>query len=300
MADHFISAITSLNETVEGFETLFPKVADLKSVLQGYSGQVTESNYIEKVEFLLTNSDDFNDAIQAILRAQKFIKKNFPKVKEFKRFIQDVRKELIKADRTDINIEEADEEFDRLYKQDMVKNFGNLQQQVQIVKDAYYKLAKTATSGMSHEYQLLSGKIDAAIRDLKANYPAGPNAQNLQKLDALKSYASKRVIEELALEYSISCSNCGYSLSDILNYTAQAPLKDNELLILKSSFITEESAPNSGKTAPTLVPKKPRKVTLNISRRVMTVQEYKTLLTGQLMALAAANPDDEIELEIKE
>ena len=306
MADHFISAITSLNETVEGFETLFPKVADLKSVLQGYSGQVTESNYIEKVEFLLTNSDDFNDAIQAILRAQKFIKKNFPKVKEFKRFIEDVRKELVKADRTDSNIEEADEEFDRLFKQDMVKNFGNLQQQVQIVKDAYYKLTKTATSGMSHEYQLLSGKIDAAIRDLKANYPAGPNAQNLQKLDTLKNYASKRVIEELALEYSISCSNCGYSLSDILNYTAQAPLKYNELLILQSSFIAEEPtpapepAPNSGKPAPTPVPKKPRKVTLNISNRVMTVQEYKTLLTGQLMALAAANPDDEIELEIKE
>ena len=312
MAEHFISAITSLNDTVENFESLFPKVANLKKILQGYAGIVTESNYIEKVELLLSNSGDFNDSIQAILKAQKFIKNNFPKVKEFKRFIADVRNELIKADRADTNIEEAHEEFDRLFKQDMVKNFGNLQQQVQVVKDAYFKLVKTAATGMSHEYQLLTGKIDAALRDLKANYPDGPNAQNLQKISALKTYADKRIVTEPSLEYSITCSKCGFSLSDILNYTAQAPLKDSELLILQSSFIAEvpESTPvqktesNGSADEPTpepiiaQAPKKPRKVTLNISKRVMTVQEYKSLLTNQLRALAAANPEDEIELNI--
>ena len=290
MAEHFISAITSLNDTVEQFEILFPRVANLKQVLQGYAGKVTESNYIEKVEYLLNNGDDFNGAIQAILKAQKFIKKNFPKVKEFKRFIEDVRNELTKSDRTDSNIEEAHEEFDRLFKQDMVKNFGNLQQQVQIVKDAYYKLVKAAASGMSHEYQLLSGKIDAAIRDLKDNYPAKSNALNLQKLETLKSYASKRVKVDLSLEYNITCSNCGYSLSDILNYTTQAPLKDSELLIIQSSFIAQEAepapspVPAPGEATPTTesvpapTPNKPRKITLNIVKRVMTVQEYKTLL----------------------
>jgi len=303
MAEHFISAITSLNDTVEDFETLFPTVAELKQVLQDYAGKVTESNYIEKVEFLLTNSDNFNEVIQAILKAQKFIKKNFLKVKEYKRFIEDVRNELIKADRIDINIEEAHEEFDLLFKQDMVKNFGSLQQQVQVVKDAYYKLVKTAASGMSHVYQLLNGKIDAALHELK-KYPAEPNAQNLQNLDTLKNYASKRVITEPVLKYSITCSTCGYSLSDLLNYTAQAPLKDNELLIVNSSFITKEPEPTpapkptSGSGEPEPTPKKPMKITFSVASSIMTVQAYKTLLTSQLAVLAIAKPEDKIELHI--
>ena len=113
------------------------------------------------------------------------------------------------------------------------------------------------------------------------------------------------------LEYSISCTNSGFSLSDILNYTAQAPLKENDLLIIQSSFITEEPQPepvpqpNPGRTgggepapAPKPEPKKPRKVALTVPSKVMTVQQYKTLLTKQLTALAAAKPDDEIELTV--
>ena len=169
---------------------------------------------------------------------------------------------------------------------------------------------------MSHEYQLLSGKIDAALRELKA-YPTGPNQQNQYKLDALKNYSDKRIVAEPSLEYSISCSNSGFSLSDILNYTAQVPLKDSELLIAHSSFIKEElqpepvpipqPAPKNGDDpspipvpapTPTPVPKKPRQVAFKVPSRVMSVQDYKVLLTKQLTALAAAKPDDEIELTI--
>ena len=302
MADHFIGALTTLGDTVDGFESLFPTVADQKQTLLSYGGKVTESNYIEKVEYLLTNSDQFSSAIQTILKAQKFIKKNFSKVREFKRFIEEVVSELKKADRTDNSIKEAHEEFNRLYKQDMVKNFGSLQQQVQIVKDSYYKLIKNAAAGMSHEYQLLSGKVDAALRTLKG-YPAELNTQNQRKLDELKRYCLDRIIKEPMLEYAITCKNCGYSLSDILNYTALAPTKDNELLILQSSFITEapKPEPDTGGGSPDQppAPKKPRKVRFQVSSKIMTVQEYKSLLTAQLTSLAAARPDEEIELDIE-
>jgi len=302
MADHFIGALTTLGDTVDGFESLFPTVADQKQTLLSYGGKVTESNYIEKVEYLLTNSDQFSTAIQTILKAQKFIKKNFSKVREFKRFIEEVVSELKKADRADNTIKEAHEEFNRLYKQDMVKNFGSLQQQVQIVKDSYYKLIKNAAAGMSHEYQLLSGKVDAALRTLKG-YPAELNTQNQRKLDELKRYCSDRIIKEPVLEYAITCKNCGYSLSDILNYTALAPTKDNELLILQSGFITEapKPEPDTGGGSPDQppAPKKPRKVHFQVTSKVMTVQEYKSLLTAQLTSLAAARPDEEIELDIE-
>jgi hypothetical protein len=296
MADHFIGALTTLGDTVDGFESLFPTVADQKQTLLSYGGKVTESNYIEKVEYLLTNSDQFSSAIQTILKAQKFIKKNFSKVREFKRFIEEVVSELKKADRTDNTIKEANEEFNRLYKQDMVKNFGSLQQQVQIVKDSYYKLIKNAAAGMSHEYQLLSGKVDAALRTLKG-YPADLNVQNQRKLDELKRYCSDRIIKEPVLEYAITCKNCGYSLSDILNYTALAPTKDNELLILQSSFITEAPKPDAPATPDT--PKKPRKVKLSVHSQKMTAGEYRKVLSGQLQSLAGLNDSDEIELEIE-
>jgi hypothetical protein len=299
MADHFIGALTTLNDTVDGFESLFPTVADQKQTLLSFVGKITESNYIEKVENFLTNSDQFSGAIQTILKAQKFIKKNFSKVREFKRFIEEVASELKKADRSDNTIHEANEEFVRLYKQDMVKNFGNLQQQVQIVKDSYYKLIKNAAAGMGHEYQILSGKVDAALRTLKG-YPAELNVQNQKKLDELRRYCSDRIIKELVLEYAISCKNCGYSLSDILNYTALAPTKNNELLIIQSSFIEEvpEPEPETGGDRPP-APKKPRKVRFQVTNKVMTVEEYKSLLTAQLAFLAAARPDEEIELDIE-
>ncbi|MDO9537716.1 MAG: BREX system P-loop protein BrxC, partial [Thermoplasmata archaeon] len=301
MADHFSGALTTLGDTVEGFESLFPTVAGQKQTLLSFSGKITESNYIEKVEFLLTNSDLFRGSIQTILTAQKFIKKDFPRVREFKRFIEEVVSELKKADRKDVAIQGAYEEFIRLYKQDMVKNVGGLQQQGQIVKDEYYKLIKNAAAGMSHEYQLLSGKIDAAQRTLKG-YPADLNASNQKKLDELKRYCTDRIIREPVLEYAISCKNCGYSLSDILNYTALAPTKDNELVILQSSFIAEApkpgSQPGGGHEQPP-VPKTPRKVCFQVTSKVMTVQEYKTLLTNQLTLLAAARPDEEIELDIE-
>ena len=301
MADHFIGALTTLGDTVDGFESLFPTVADQKQTLLSYGGKVTESNYIEKVEYLLTNSDQFSSAIQTILKAQKFIKKNFSKVREFERFIEEVVSELKKADRTDNSIKEAHEEFNRLYKQDMVKNFGSLQQQVQIIKDSYYKLIKNAAAGMSHEYQLLSGKIDAALRILK-DYPAKLNTQNQRKLDELKRYCSDRIIKEPVLEYAITCKNRGYSLSDILIYTELAPTKDNELLILQSSFISEAPKPEpdtDGAPDQPPAPKKPRKVRFPLTSKVMTVQEYKSLLTAQLTSLAAARPDEEIELDIE-
>ena len=72
------------------------------------------------------------------------------------------------------------------------------------------------------------------------------------------------------LEYSISCKNCGYSLSDILNYTALAPTKENELLIIQSSFIAEAPKPepetSSGQEQPP-APKKPRKVRFQLTSK---------------------------------
>ncbi|WP_223643511.1 BREX system P-loop protein BrxC [Planococcus sp. 4-30] len=299
MAEIFIKAISNLNDTVDRFGSLFPTVTEQKQILLSYSGKVTESNYIEKVEYFLANNEEFSISIQTIQKSRKFIKKNLSKVKDYERFIKDVSSELKKADRSDKTIQEAHDEFIRLYKQDMVKNFGNLQQQVQIVKDSYYKLVKNAAAGMSHEYQLLNGKVDSVIRTLDG-YPIELNTHNHKKLNELKRYCSERIINEPVLEYSISCKNCGYSLADILNYTALSSTKANELLIIQNSFVVEapKPEPTEDDDQPP-APQKPRKVRFEVPKKIMTVQEYKSLLTAQLAFLAAARPDEEIEIDIE-
>ena len=304
LADSFITALQSLNETVDQFEAQFSTVAAQKTVLLNYSSKVTESNYLEKVGYLLTNEDDFKAAIQLIIKAQKFIKKNFVTVKDHKRFIESVIAELKKAERTDQHIDDAYAEFMRLYQQDMIKNFAQLQQQAQEVRDSYFKFMKNAASGMSHKYQVLENKVDAVIHQLKL-YPTDLNSLNQKKLNELKQYCSARTLNEPNPEFSITCTKCGYSLSDILNYTELAPNKELELLIVQSSFISEAPEPEpepeiKTETETTILPPvAPRKIKLQVQNKFMTVQDYKTLLTSQLSALASARPEEKIELTVE-
>ena len=304
MAEHFLGAMKVLDETIDGFAELFPAVAEQKKVLQSFAAKVTESNYIEKVEHFLGNSDEFKKAIDIILKAQKFIKKNFNTVKKYERFFEELTAILKKADTAEQTVADAYEEFNRLCSQDMVKNYSQLQQQAQLAKDAYYKLLKNAAGRMSHEYQLLQGKVDGALRRLKKDFPQNLNRENARKLEELKRYCSDRIIAEPVIEFETSCRNSGYSLPDMLNYTALLPAKESDLLIIESGFVPtpppEEKQPDS-ETAPVPIPVKavqPRKIQFQVPGKFMTVQEYKQLLTAQLTALAAAKPDEKIEIEI--
>jgi hypothetical protein len=303
MADHFGGVLGTLHETVERFDSLFPKVVAQKQVLQGFGGKATEGNYIEKVEFLLANADAFREAVQTILQAQKFIKKQFPKVRQFKAFIDAVEAELRKADRKDPDIAGANAQFNDLFQKDMVGNYAALQQQVQVVKDSYFKLLKNAAAGLTHQYQLFAGKVTAARQDLSQNYPADLNGTSLRGLDTLDRYAKERIVPEPDIEYATTCRHCGYSLSDMLNYTALVPSKETELHLLQAGFVkvapTPEPAGGGGGDPDPQTPAKPRRIQLRLHSRRMTVQEYKAILTAQITALATANPEDTLEIDVE-
>ena len=297
LADHFLTALATLDETVDQFDALFPNVAKQKITLQEYTGKVNETNYIEKVEKLLDNADTFNSSIEAILKAQKFIKKDYARIKDYKRFIEAVDAELKKADRSDSEINEAGKEFARLYGQDMVANFSKLQQQAQTAKDRYFKLLKNAASAMTHTYQTVDRKVAAAIKDLKDNYPAGLNQYNQSKLESLQQYCADRVIDEPEIEFSITDKNSGYSLADMLNYDTLAANKESELLLIQADFRVGGGDVNKVDDPGT--PNPPRKIRLQIPGKEMTVQDYRSLLKKHLSALSAALPGDTIEIEIQ-
>jgi len=296
LADHFLTALATLGETVDHFETLFPKVAAQKTKLQEYTGKVTEANYIEKVEKLLATADRFRSSIETILKAQKFVKKDYDRIKEYQRFINAVDAELKKANQSDLAIEDAGKEFKRLYTQDMVANFTQLQQQSQIVKDRYFKLLKNAASAMTNLYQMLEAKVAAALKDLRANYPADLNQHNLSKLENLQQYCADRRVAEPEIGFSVTDKNSGYSLSDMLNYSALAASKESELLLIQSDFRVQGrdiivDGPDT--------PEPARRIRLQIPGKEMSVQEYKVVLQKHLGVISAAHPGDTIEIEIQ-
>jgi hypothetical protein len=290
-AEHFIGALQSLNNTVENFDTLFSHVASEKDTLQAYTGKVTESNYIKKVENVLANADQFRSSIQNIVKAQKFIKVNYSGVKDYRRFVDDVIAEMDKANKLDLEIQDAQREFVRLFDENIVNNYNQLQAQAQLVKDGYFNLLKNAAGGMTHAYQKLGVKVDASLTDLKKNYPADLNERNQSKLVSLKKYCADRSIQEPRLEFSIADKNSGFSLSDMLNYTALIPNKEHELLLIQAAFV--KKAPEKTDT-----PKQVRKIKFQLPAKKIKVREYKSILTDQLSFLTFAQPDDEIEIDI--
>lgn len=313
LSERFIQTVQTLSQTESDFDKLFPSVIALKDKLHDFSGKVTENNYIERVELLVLRDDEFSKAIDTIVKTQKFIRKSLPKAKRYKSFVENVGQVLSKADRTSILIDNAVEEFFQIYNGNLVKGFNQLEAQVQIIKDEYFKLMTAATKEMSEKYQKIKIDTEAAKRELEG-YPSKPNAINFEKLNKIIDLVDKRIVDTPSLNDSVSCSLTGYTLADVLNYSALAPKVSSDLAIIQASFITKEptvsevSSPTqveehpqvfegvSNESTPT-TPKMPYKVTLSLQGRVMTVQEYKRLLTKQIRELA--NLDDELEVQIQ-
>ena len=297
LAEHFIGALGTMKDTVPDFERLFAKVADQKAVLQHYSSLTTATNYIDKAVDFLDTKEVFTEAIKSILKAQKFIKKNFVKVKAYRHFAKEVVSELAKADRSNETIAEAQQEFNTLYQQDLVGNFAKLQELAQRIKDAYFKMMKTDVDIMTASYRALQAKVEQAQTELSA-YPPELNTHNAQKLKDLYNYCSRRIVQTVELDYSIECKSCNYSLSEVINYIELVPTKESELMVIRSSFVKEKSPEPAPGESPGQ--KEPKKVRMNITKTKMSVGEYRALLSKQLQALAGSSDDEQIELIIDE
>ena len=296
LANRFIIELSTMKDTVENFESTFSSVAEKKTTLQNYSSKTTEANYIEKAEEFLYAKSEFIEAINAIVKAQRFIKRNFPKVKEYKNFISEVVSELNKAEKMSDVISEAQEDFNTLYKKDLVKNFSSLQDLAQNVKDEYYNLMKFEVDTMSRSYEALKSKVTKAQSEL-ATYPAELNTINIKKLQEILRYCNSRIVSTVEMDYSIECRSCNYSLSEVINYIQLLPNKESELTIVESSFVKVAPPPPSSDETPTQQ-KVPKQIRFSIPNRTISVQEYRSLLSSQLQVLASLSNDEEIELDI--
>ncbi|WP_075603947.1 BREX system P-loop protein BrxC [Saccharicrinis aurantiacus] len=296
LAEHFITSLSTLKNTQADFNKLFSKIWEQKDTLQRYSSKTTEANYIEKAEDFLLGKDEYSKAIKAIVKAEKFIKKNLDKIKGYKRFVSSVNSELNKASIVNNIVTEQSTAFEKAMNHDVIENFADIQNAAQTIKDAYYDLMSKNAQVMTEAHDSLMQKVQNAQNDLAQNYPAELNRDSKSKLDSLLIYCENRIVSGVHLEYHIECQDSKYSLSDILNYIALAPNKESELMLISGSFIKE--APKKTEPGEPEKPKQPKKMQFNIAKKVMTAGEYRNLLAIQIQAMAGMPDDDEVEVNV--
>jgi len=292
-ANDFINKIDTLRSSQADFDKLFGNVTAQKQPLQHFTAVTTEANYIEKAETFLNQKEPFTHAINTVLTAQKFIKRNLDKIKGFNRFVTDVNNELKKAGMANSVVASKTKTFNNDFENDVIEKFDELQDAAQSIKDEYFRLMQENAMRMSEKYSQLLGEVEKAQQNLTQNFPAELNTGNASALQKLHDFCKSRIVGSVRLEYHIECQDSHFSLSDILNYIDLHSTKTAELQILTGNFVTE----------PPMVkepgqPRQPRKVQFKVKDGVMKVKDYRHLLASQIQTLAGMDNDDEIELTI--
>lgn len=295
-AQSFSQQIQGMEQSTADFQQRFSNIADMKSELGSFTGQVTEHNYIEKANHFVEKSDRIREIRKAIQKTQKFIKNNLNKANEMNRFVDDLKIELNKAE-VDFSLFEKDiQAFKKIYNNDLAEQFGELQQKAIAVKDQYYELMEEANSEMKVAYQKVVNKADEVLEDL--NEYAKYNEDKIAKASQVKEKAANKITDSVNLEFSISDTNSHYSLSEIQKETQLAPSVLTELDILLVQMVTEP-VPEPGDGTPDLKPKPAKKITLSVPKNEITANEYRQLLLGQMKHLRGLPDNYRVEITIE-
>jgi hypothetical protein len=299
LAEYYINAVRTMTKTVPDFAILFGTEAMLTGKLHEFSGKVNEGNFLDTAVNLLDNKDAFEATIRKIEKVEKFIKTNLQKARNIKRFVDELKIELEKANAVNDDFKNAITVFDSLYGKSVIGGYKEIIAEGQKLKDFYHTLMVDANKKMSgvHRSMLTSAKtVQAEIK----KYPENLNRLLNAQVQGIVDYAAKRINDEVKLDYTIKCSTCHLSLSEMISYTALAPQKLAELQVAEMS-IGKEAPPapaplpagnGAGDSSPAQAPKIPRRVSLKISPKT-TVGEFKKMLQVQLQQVAGL-PDTEM------
>ncbi len=300
LAEYYINAVRTMTKTVAEFEVLFGTESSLIGKLHEFSGKVNEGNFLDTAVNFLANKDAFEATIKKIEKIEKFIKSNLHKARDIKRFVDDLKIELEKSDASNEKFKDAINTFESLYTKSVVEGYKDILAQGQILKDLYHALMVEANQKMSDAYNGLQTAANATIVEIN-KYPKDLNRGLLTQVQGIIDYASKRMNGEVKLDYTIKCSNCHFSLSEMNNYTVLAPQKRSELQVAEMSIVKE--APPAPAPVPPGTPtpapesKLPKRLSLKIPRNT-TVGDFKKMLQVQLQQVAGMQDSDEIEIDI--
>jgi len=292
LAKRFCDKVDDMKRQNKDFDALFSNLENSKDQLGNFTGAVSEANYIDKAESYLTQTDLYAKAVKGIVDAEKFIRNNLDKIRQWKAFADGVTDELTKAAKSDATIIALVATFDSLYKGEVVKNFKSLQDTVQKIKDAYYLLMQAAATDMASKYRTLQKDANALLKEIET-LPAGLNDDANAKANNILQYASQRTAATVDIDYDVKDKQTRFTYSEMLSFIQLFNSYKTDLEIIKSGLLkTAPPKPTPG-TPPT-----PTKKTFSatLPGKKVKVSEYKIWLQNELQKISGAAADDEIEI----
>ena len=292
LGKRFCDKVDDMKRQNKDFDALFSNLENSKDQLGNFTGAVSEANYIDKAESYLTETDVYAKAVKEIVDAEKFIRNNLDKIRQWKTFSDGVNDELTKAAKADANITTLVATFNSLYKGEVVKNFKSLQDTVQKIKDAYFVLMQAAATDMAANYGTLQKDADALLKEI-ATLPAGLNDEANAKANNILQYASQRTSASVDFDYDVKDKQTRFTYSEMLSFIQLFNSYKTDIEIIKSGLIkTAPPKPTPG-TAST-----PTKKTFSatLPGKKVKVSEYKIWLQNELQKISGAAADDEIEI----
>ncbi len=291
-AKHFADKVTTLRNSEKEFDKLFPQADSNASYLGGFTGAVSEANYIDKAVEFLADKDNFLNALQEIEKVEKFIRNNLSKVKEWKIFVTAVQDELTKAAKTNATIQQLKNDFESHLQGEVIKNYAAVQQAAQKTKDEYHQLFSSAMQDCAAKYNEIESLSDALIKEIES-LPAGLNDLALSKATALNQYAQQRTSATIAIDFDVKDKHSRFTYSEVLSFIDLYSSKKTEIEILRAGLIKEKAPEPQPGTPPTPTVKK---YVVKMPNTKMKVAEYKSWLHSELQKLASASDNDEIEI----
>lgn len=292
LAKRFCDKVDDMKRQNKDFDALFSNLENSKDHLVNFTGAVSEANYFDKAESYLTQTDLYAKAVKEIVDAEKFIRNNLDKIRQWKAFADGVTDELTKAAKSDATITALVATFNSLYKGEVVKNFKSLQDTVQKIKDAYYLLMQAAATDMAAKYSILQKDANALLKEI-ASLPAGLNDDANARANNILQYASQRTAAKVDIDYDVKDKQTRFTYSEMLSFIQLFNSYKTDIEIIKSGLIkTAPPKPTPG-TPPTPTKKT---FTATLPGKKVKVSEYKIWLQNELQKISGAAADDEIEI----
>lgn len=291
-AKHFADKVTTLRNSEKEFDKLFPQADGYASYLGGFTGAVSEANYIDKAVEFLSAKDDFLKALEEIEKVEKFIRNNLSKVKEWKMFVTAVQDELTKAAKSNTAIQQLKTDFESHLNGDVIKNFASLQQAAQKTKDEYHQLFSAAMRDCAAKYTEIETLTGGLIKEIE-KLPSGLNDIAFNKASALSQYAKQRTVATVSIDFDVKDKQSRFTYSEVLSFIDLYSSKKTEIEILRAGLIKEKAPEPQPGTPPTPTVKK---YAVKMPNTKMKVAEYKSWLHSELQKLASASDNDEIEI----
>ncbi len=292
LAKHFCDKVETMKKQNKEFDTLFPGIEQQKDFLSGFTGAVSDANYLSKGRYFLEQKQEFTEAVKEIEATESFIRNKLPFVKKWKEFMTGVKDEITKASADNDSISLKIEQFNSLYSDNIAKNYSKLQETAQSIKDDYYILMSGAAGLMSSKYLQLKEEADKLATKILEMPEAlkALNKDTLSKVTSLSNYAGHRTKSSVSIEYDVKDKTTRFTWSEMLSFIELYPTKQAELNNLSSGLVM--TMPDSN------IPPSPviKTIATRLPGRRVKVSQYRSWLQAEIQKIAGASENDEVEI----